>query len=126
MVQSEDCYTDLNVFCGATLFPKVDIIPFKQFNFIMFDPNNLFNSILLIPILNILIGLYKLLLVLRIPGALGFSLIMLTVIIRIILYPLTMTQLKSTHKLAKLKPLLDKALGSSESIGDKLMKVFKK
>lgn len=74
----------------------------------MFDPNNLFNAILIIPILNILIGLYRLLLVLGIPGALGFSVVGLTVIIRLLLNPLTATQLKSTQKLGKLKPELDK------------------
>lgn len=44
----------------------------------------------------------------HIPGALGFSLILLTVLIRIILYPLTNTQLKSAQKLSKLKPQMDK------------------
>jgi len=74
----------------------------------MFDPNNLFNSILIIPILNVLIGIYKLLLILRIPGALGFSVIALTILIRLALNPLTAKQLKSTQKLSKLKPELDK------------------
>lgn len=74
----------------------------------MFDPNNLFNAVLIIPILNILTSLYKLLLFLKIPGALGFSLILLTVIIRLILHPLTVKQLESAHKMSKLKPELDK------------------
>lgn len=74
----------------------------------MFDPNNIFNAILVIPILNVLIGIYKLLLVLKIPGALGFSVIALTIIIRLILNPLTAKQLKSTQKLSRLKPELDK------------------
>lgn len=74
----------------------------------MFDPNNLFNSLLIIPILNILTGLYNLLLLLKIPGALGFSLILLTVLIRLILHPLTVKQLESAHKMSKLKPEMDK------------------
>ncbi len=74
----------------------------------MFDPNNLFNSLLIIPILNILTGLYNLLLLLKIPGALGFSLIFLTVLIRLILHPLTVKQLESAHKMSRLKPELDK------------------
>lgn len=74
----------------------------------MFDPNNFFNSLFLIPILNTLIGLYKLLLVLKIPGALGFSVILLTITIRLVLSPFTLAQLKSAHKLSKLKPQLDK------------------
>ena len=45
---------------------------------------------------------------LSIPFALGFSLILLTVAIRLILHPLTANQLKSTQKLGKLKPELDR------------------
>lgn len=74
----------------------------------MFDTSNLFNVIFIIPILNALIALYKGLLVLHAPGALGFALILLTVIIRLILHPLTAAQMKSAHKLSKLKPELDK------------------
>lgn len=74
----------------------------------MFDPNNIFNALFLIPILNILIGIYKLLVTIHLPGALGFSLILLTVLIRVILYPLTNAQLKSAQKLSKLKPQMDK------------------
>lgn len=74
----------------------------------MFDPSNLFNAILIIPILNVLIGLYQALLFLKIPGAMGFSLILLTVLIRLILHPLTVKQLESAHKMSRLKPELDK------------------
>ncbi|OGF99266.1 hypothetical protein A2Y99_04150 [Candidatus Gottesmanbacteria bacterium RBG_13_37_7] len=73
----------------------------------MFDPNNFFNSILVIPILNVLMGIYTLLNYLKIPGALGLSLIILTVAIRLLLTPLTSTQLKSANKLKELKPELD-------------------
>lgn len=74
----------------------------------MFNPNNFFDAILVIPILNILMVFYRVLQVLRVPGALGLSVVALTVVIRLILHPLTVTQLKSTHKLGKLKPELDK------------------
>lgn len=74
----------------------------------MFDPNNFFNSFFVIPILNALIVLYKLLEAVRIPGAFGFALILLTVLIRLILNPLTATQLRSTQKLSKLKPEIDR------------------
>lgn len=83
----------------------------------MFNSNNLFNTILIIPILNILVGIYKLFLTLGAPGALGFSLIFLTVVIRIALYPLTASQIKSAHKLNKLKPHLDEL--SKKHKGDK-------
>lgn len=74
----------------------------------MFDQNNIFNTILIIPILNVLTGIYKLLLVIGIPGAFGISLILMTVLIRLILQPLTAKQIKSTQKLSQLKPRLDK------------------
>jgi len=73
----------------------------------MFDPNNIFHALFIIPILNALIAVYKLFEVFRIPGALGFALIVLTVLIRFVLHPLTAKQLASTRKLAKLKPKLD-------------------
>lgn len=74
----------------------------------MFNPNNFFDAILVIPILNILMVFYRLLQTIGVPGALGLAVIVLTVVIRLILHPLTITQLKSTHKLGKLKPELDK------------------
>ncbi|MBI2617651.1 membrane protein insertase YidC [Candidatus Gottesmanbacteria bacterium] len=74
----------------------------------MFETQSIFDTLLLIPILNLLIGIYKALLFLHLPGAFGFSLILLTIVIRILLNPLMATQLKNTHKLAKLKPELDR------------------
>lgn len=74
----------------------------------MFNPNNFFDSFFVIPILNVLVGFYRAFQVIGLPGALGLSVILLTVIIRLILHPLTATQLKSTYKLNKLKPELDK------------------
>ena len=53
-------------------------------------------------------GFYVLLTFLHIPYPLGFSLILLTAAIKLILNPLTATQLKSSQKLSKLKPELDR------------------
>ena len=74
----------------------------------MFNPNNWFHAFFIIPILNILMGFYVLLTFLHIPYPLGFSLILLTAAIKLILNPLTATQLKSSQKLSKLKPELDR------------------
>lgn len=74
----------------------------------MFDGNNFFNVLFVIPILNILIFLYKLFLSLHLPGALGLAVIFLTIIIRLLLNPLILVQLKSTQKLNRLKPELEK------------------
>ena len=74
----------------------------------MFDTNNIFITLFTVPILNVLIALYKALIFVGVPGALGFALIILTGLIRLCLYPLTAIQLKSSHKLSKVKPELDR------------------
>ncbi|MBI4038662.1 membrane protein insertase YidC [Candidatus Daviesbacteria bacterium] len=68
---------------------------------------DIFNSIFLGPIINLLVLLYQGLLALRLPGTLGFSIIILTVIIRVLVWPFTSSQLKSAKKMADLKPHLD-------------------
>ncbi len=78
---------------------------------------NLWNQFLVWPILNLLVFFYKLMEWLHIPGPLGFAIILLTLAIRLILYPLMNAQLKSAKKMASLKPHLD-AL-SAKHKGDK-------
>src|SRR3972149_1936769 len=72
---------------------------------------NPFDLILINPFLNLLIFFYKVLGAINIPGALGFAIIFLTVAIRMALWPLTSSQLKSTQKMAALKPHLDRIKG---------------
>ncbi len=60
------------------------------------------------PFLNLLLAIYKGLHVIGIPGALGFAIILLTVVIRLALWPLTTAQLKSSQKMAALKPHLER------------------
>lgn len=69
---------------------------------------NLFDTVLINPILNLLIVFYGLLNTAKIPGSLGFAIIILTLIIRFALWPLTTQQLKSSKKMAELKPHLEK------------------
>ena len=69
---------------------------------------NPFEVFLTTPILNLLIAFYKLLEVLPFPWPLGFAIILLTVVIRLILWPLTSAQLRSSQKMAALKPHLDR------------------
>lgn len=59
-------------------------------------------------VLNLLIAIYKVLESVGVPGALGLSIIILTAIIRLALWPLTASQMKSTQKMAELKPHLDR------------------
>lgn len=71
----------------------------------------LFNTIFFGPIVNVLILLYKLLEMINFPGALGFSIVILTVLIRFLVWPFTAAQVKSAQKMASLKPLLDELKG---------------
>ncbi len=67
----------------------------------------LWNQLFIWPILNLLVALYKLFEWLHIPGPLGFAVIGLTIIIRLLLYPLMAAQMKSAKKMQQLKPHLD-------------------
>lgn len=67
----------------------------------------LWNQLLVWPIINLLMALYKFFEWLHIPGPLGFAVIGLTISIRFLLYPLMASQLKSAKKMQQLKPHLD-------------------
>lgn len=69
---------------------------------------DIFNTLLVYPIINALVLIYKILFFVGIPYALGFSIIALTVLIRLLTYPLTNTQLRSMQKMQQLKPHMDK------------------
>jgi YidC/Oxa1 family membrane protein insertase len=68
---------------------------------------NLWNQILIWPITNVLVAFYKFCEWLHIPGPLGWAVILMTIFIRLILYPLMNAQMKSAKKMADLKPHLD-------------------
>lgn len=68
---------------------------------------NIFNLFFFGPVVNLLVLIYKLLISVNIPGALGFAIIALTIAIRFAVWPFTAAQLKSAQKLASLKPHLD-------------------
>lgn len=80
-----------------------------------FDP---LHELLIRPILNLLIALYKGLLLIGVPGAFGLAIIALTAIIRGFLSPLTRLQLTSAKKMQELKPKLDEL--SKKHKGDKV------
>lgn len=69
---------------------------------------NPFETFLINPILNLLIAIYFLLKQLGLPGALGLAIILLSSLIRIIIWPLNSAQLRSAQKMAALKPHLDR------------------
>lgn len=69
---------------------------------------NFFDIILINPILNVLVAIYQLLMVLHIPSALGFSIILLTIVIRLILYPFMHQSIKQQKKMQELTPHINK------------------
>ncbi|MEK7186304.1 MAG: YidC/Oxa1 family membrane protein insertase [Patescibacteria group bacterium] len=89
----------------------------------------LFNTILVFPLVNVLIAIYKLLLILHIPFPLGFSIIGLTILIRFVLYPLTASQLKASKKMQEIAPhvsrLKDKHKNDAKTLQQETMKLYK-
>lgn len=81
------------------------------------------------PIINILVLIYQGLFFLHIPYALGFSIIILTVLIRLILYPLTGAQLKASKKMQELTPhlnrLKEKHKNDAKMLQQETMKLYK-
>lgn len=68
---------------------------------------DLFQTLFFAPIVNLLVLIYQGLQAVSIPGSFGFAIILLTVLIRFLVWPLMSTQLKSAKKMAELKPHLD-------------------
>lgn len=91
---------------------------------------SLFNQILIWPILNLLMFFYSVLFAAKIPGALGWAIIFLTLFIRGLLYPLTQTQLTSAKKMAELRPQLDKLTkkykGDRQRLQQEQLKLYQK
>jgi len=73
----------------------------------MLNPN-FFNTFFVIPILNILMSFYKVFSFIKIPGTLGWSMIGLTVFVRLLLHPFFKQQLETAKKMQDIKPHLDK------------------
>lgn len=66
-----------------------------------------FNLIFMGPVVNLLVLIYQGLQAIHIPGALGFSIMFLTILIRVLVWPFMASQIKSAKKMADLKPHLD-------------------
>lgn len=86
---------------------------------------NMFQTFFYQPILNLLIFLYN-----NIPGNdLGVAIILLTIIVKLLLLPLTKKQLKSQKSLQELQPKLDKIkkdyANQKEEMGKKMMELYK-
>jgi YidC/Oxa1 family membrane protein insertase len=72
---------------------------------------SIWNQLLVWPIINILMAMYNFFEWMGVPGPLGFAVIGLTIVIRLILYPVMQAQLRSAKKMSSLKPHMD-ALGA--------------
>ncbi len=65
---------------------------------------DVFNFIFMGPVVNLLVLIYQGLSAVHIPGALGFSIMLLTIVIRVLVWPFMASQIKATKKMADLKP----------------------
>lgn len=72
----------------------------------MLEPN-IFNTVFVFPILNLLVVILKGFLFLKVPGAFGFAIIGLTAIIRGLFQPFFKKQMDTAKKMADLKPQID-------------------
>lgn len=68
----------------------------------------IFNTFFIAPIINIMVFFIHIFSSIGIPGSLGLSIIALTIVIKILIWPFMTAQLRSTKKMADLKPHLDK------------------
>lgn len=88
-----------------------------------------FDTILVHPIINVLLAIYQLLLSVGVPFALGFSIILLTILIRVILYPFTAQQLKASKKMQDVAPhlskLKEKHKGDAQRLQKETMALYK-
>ena len=89
----------------------------------------LFGTFFLNPITNLLIGIYQLLVFLHIPYPLAFAIIMLTLLIRIVLYPITSKQIKSAYKMQKAAPhiaaMKEKHKDDKKKQQEEMMRIYK-
>ena len=89
----------------------------------------LFDQLLVYPIINVLLAIYQVLFSLGVPAALAVSIVVLTIIIRFILYPFTASQLKAAKKMQDLSPhlkkLKDKHKSDAKRLQEETMKLYK-
>ncbi len=89
----------------------------------------LFNIAIVNPIINVLVAIYHGLSSVGLPYPLGFSIIALTIVIRIVLYPLISAQLRASKKMQDLAPhisnLKNKHKGDKKRLQEETMKLYK-
>lgn len=78
----------------------------------------IFNTLFLKPVVNLLVFIYRSIDSAGIPYAFGFAIISLSIIVRLIVWPFINSQLKHSRKMADLKPELDEL--KKKHKGDKI------
>lgn len=90
----------------------------------------LFNLLIVAPITNLLLGIYQLVSITQLPFGLGISIILLTIVMRLLLAPLTASQLKAAKKMQEvapeLKKLKEKYKGNNQRLQAETMLLYKK
>ena len=88
-----------------------------------------FHTLLFVPIINLLVVLYHAFNYIHLPYSLGFAIIALTILIRLVLYPLTNSQLKASKKMQELTPhlnkLKEKHKNDAKTLQAETMKLYK-
>ncbi len=89
----------------------------------------MFETLLIQPITNILVAIYQLLQVLHVPSSLGFAIILLTIVIRLILFPVIGKQMKESKKMQEAQPhlnrLKEKHKGDAKQLQSAQMELYK-
>lgn len=89
----------------------------------------IFHLILINPITNLLIAIYNGLEYLHVPYALGFSIILLTVLIRLLLWPFVAAQIKATTAMQRMAPhiakIKEKHKNDKKKQQEETMKLYK-
>lgn len=88
--------------------------------------NSIFTSLIVQPILNLLVWLYNV-----VPGNdLGLAIILLTILVKIVLYPFTMAQIKQQRALQDLQPKIEEVRSrlkdNKEAQAKELMELYKR
>lgn len=89
----------------------------------------IFDTFFLAPIINVMVLFIHLFNAIGVPGSLGLSIIALTVVIKVLIWPFMTAQLRSARKMADLKPHLDrlkeKHKGDQKMFSQAQMALFK-
>lgn len=90
---------------------------------------NFINIIFIWPLLALLVAIYQGLIFLHVPYALGFSIVVLTVVIRLVMAPLSATQIKTSKKMQSITPHIakvkEKHKGDAKRIQQETMALYK-